>query len=672
MQMYVSEALAFKRREMQVITRALSTIVLLFALALPALAERPRPLSVAFDALRQGDWAGASRVAAKDGEIAADIIEWARLRDGQGSWTEVRDFLKRRPDWPGERYLRKQSEPSVIRAGDAAVAAFFAQMPPQTAGGVLAYSARLTETGRTDEAQAMVLNAWLNFPMGKSEQSRFLQAHGTFLKDHHDARLDAMLWRGVYENARRMFDLASPAAVAVARARIALRAGEKGVDTLIEKVPAKYATDPGLQYDRFIWRARKGRTNDAREMLRATSVSAEALGRPGEWASRRRSMARAEMRTGDPEVAYEIASRHFLTQGSDYADLEWLSGYIALHKLDEPETALQHFRNHDAAVRSPISKGRSGYWRGRALEALGDVAAADQAYTGAAQFQTSFYGLLAAERAGIPFDMDLAGEPATGDWRTSPISQNPVFRAGLLLQASGEINLAERFWTHLAESLDRNEAGLLAQAALDAGHPHLAVMIGKRTASRAVVIPGGYYPLHPVAEQKLPMAPEMVLAIARRESEFDPGVQSGVGARGLMQVMPATGREVAKRLGRLAGHSTERMISDPEYNAELGAAYLSTLAGRFRGNVVMMSAGYNAGPGRPDSWMQIFGDPRRGQIDVVDWIEHIPFRETRNYVMRVTESLPIYRATLGKDPMPVPFSEELIGSTLLSFAPQGE
>jgi soluble lytic murein transglycosylase len=149
-------------------------------------------------------------------------------------------------------------------------------------------------------------------------------------------------------------------------------------------------------------------------------------------------------------------------------------------------------------------------------------------------------------------------------------------------------------------------------------------------------------------------------------------VQSSVGARGLMQIMPNTGREVAMRIDQGDGFSTERLISDPVYNARLGASYLSSLAGRFGGNVVMVSAGYNAGPSRPDQWMQRFGDPRRGEIDIVDWIEHIPFRETQNYVMRVTESLPVYRAQLGKDPLPQPFSAELSGSSLLPFAPKSE
>jgi soluble lytic murein transglycosylase len=300
---------------------------------------------------------------------------------------------------------------------------------------------------------------------------------------------------------------------------------------------------------------------------------------------------------------------------------------------------------------------------------MGDAEGAAKAYAMGAKYQTSFYGLLAAERGGIPFDEKLTGAAPTQDWRTSPLARAPLFEAGLLLQASGELSTAERFWTHLAEQLVPEDIALLGQAAIDAGQPHLAVMIGKRAAQRGLEVPAPYYALHSLVEKDLPMATEMTLAIARRESEFDPNVQSGVGARGLMQIMPATAKDVARDLGISSQHTTDRLTADPDYNARLGATYLSQMAGQFDGNVSMMSAAYNAGPSRPRRWMSTYGDPRKGEIDIVDWIEMIPFRETQNYVMRVTESLPVYRARLGKDPLPIPFSEELTGSTLKAFAP---
>jgi soluble lytic murein transglycosylase len=499
----------------------------------------------------------------------------------------------------------------------------------------------------------------------------FLAAHSDLLEQHHTARLSNMLWQGAIIDARRMLDLVPDGPKTLGLARISLQNLNENVNGLINAVPENLRGDAGLQYDRFTWRARKGNSASAKQLLRDQSTSVDALGRPQAWSNRRRSLARDEMRDGDPKLAYQLASSHFLTTGSAYADLEWLSGYIALRKLNDPATALGHFLRFDKAILSPISKGRAGYWIGRAYDALDDPAQADQAYINAAQHQTSFYGLLAAERAGLAFDFDLVADDPLPDWRGSDMAKSPLFEAGLLLQASGELDVAERFWTHYAESLDLYQAGQLGRAAIDVNQPHLAVMIGKRLAQRAIVLPEPYYALHPIAYRNLPMAPEMVLAIARRESEFDPKVQSGVGARGLMQIMPETAKEVAAGLGRSDEHTSFRLISDPEYNADLGAAFLSTLAGRFDGNVVMMSAAYNAGPSRPIRWAEMYGDPR-GQMDVVDWIEHIPFRETRNYVMRVTESLPVYRARLGKTPLPIGFTEELKGSTLLAFAPKGE
>ncbi len=657
---------------MQAITRILTALVVVFALALPAAAERPRPLGWALDAMRAGNWASAARIAERDGPVAADVIEWHRLRAGRGTFADVRAFLDRRQDWPGEAYLRKQAEELVITQDDTDILTFFAQMDPQTPRGVLAHAAALARAGEAGEAQANVVLFWRTEPMDETMQALFLAEHGELLKPHHVARLDAMLWERAHSAAQQMFALVDKDEIQLAEARIALQRRAGNVNALIKALPAAKAASPGLQHDRFEWRIRSNLVADAKTLLLDRSLSAEALGRPEAWANRRRGLARGEMRSGNKERAYQMASQHFLEGGSHYADLEWLSGYIALRFLKDPKAAYQHFLNHDSAVQSPISQGRAGYWQGRALEAMGDEDEAAKAYAMGAAYQTSFYGLLAAERAGLAFDTSLSGEVPEQDWRFSPLAMAPLFEAGMLLQASGELSLAERFWTHLADQLVSDDLALLGQAAIDAGQPHLAVMIGKRAARRGLTIAAPYYALHPLAEADLPMAPEMNLSIARRESEFDPVVRSGAGALGLMQLMPGTARDMASDLGVRPLHSDARLTADPEYNAQLGAEYLSQMAARFRGNVSMMAAAYNAGPSRPIRWMETYGDPRAGDIDIVDWIEMIPFRETQNYVMRVTESLPVYRARLGKDPLPIPFSEELVGDTLKAFAPKGE
>ena len=651
--------------------RHISALVALFFMAVssPASADVTERFSQAMTLMKSGEWTSAMRTAGPEGSVARDVIDWHRLRAGQGDAAEVTEFLKRRPDWPGLDWLRRKSETSFAGQPAEAVLAFFADQPPQTPEGVLLYAEALQAKGRTGEAEASVVLAWRTSAMGSGLHDAYVANYGKLLAPHHAARLDRLLWDGHTASARRMMSLVDDGQQALALARIALQDRAPGVDTLIAKVPDALKSAPGLAHDRFVWRDRKGLDDSAIELLLERSTSAESLGEPAKWAGRRADLARQEMRRGDPARAYRVAARNHLTEGSAYADLEWLAGFLALRHLNDPATALRHFQNFDAAVASPISKGRAGYWLGRAHAALGDADAAHKAYDMGAQFQTSFYGLLAAERIGRPFDTELANPPPNPPWREAAFMQSSVLEASLLFLSNNELNLAERFLTHMVESLDKKQAGQVGDMVLEMGHPHLAVMIGKRAARGAEVLEGIDYPLHPRAVLKRPMAKEMSLAIARRESEFDPTVVSGAGARGLMQVMPATAKKVAEDMGIAAQHETSRLTTDWEYNALLGANYLAGLAATFNGNVVMMSAGYNAGPGRPIKWMELYGDPRDGTPDIVDWIETIPFDETRNYVMRVTESLPVYRARLGQPALPIPFSEELRGSTLRAFAP---
>lgn len=623
---------------------------------------RPTAFSRAMSAIRAEDWALAAQWAAADGLVARDLVDWHRLRAGEGSYAEYADFMARRSDWPDLGDLRAQAEESLVAQGDAAaILTAFRQVPAQTIAGVMAHAEALRGAGRAAEADTLIVTAWRNRDLEDEEHRALLSAYGPLLQEHHVARLDQMLWRGAHQNARRMLDLVDADQQALARARMALRNLADNANALLRAVPEPLMGDPGLAQARFEWRVRAGNWDDAKALLAERSASVVLLGQPEAWANRRRALARDEMRDGKAAFAYELASNHHLTDGASYADLEWLSGYIALKWLNNPAQALVHFQNHDRVVGSPISKGRAGYWMGRAHLAMGNVPLADMEFTKGAAYQTSFYGLLAAEAAKLPFDVGLT-EPAPTDWARSPVARDSVFQAGLLLARAGERSRAEQFWRHLADQLSDADTAVLGQAAIEIGDPHLAVMIGKTAARRGTVLARPYYALHPLAEQNLPVAAELALAIARRESEFDPVVRSGAGALGLMQLMPATAREVAGGLGVMGAHSTIRLTQDPVYNATLGAQYLAELEDRFGQNVIMMSAAYNAGPSRPERWMEDYGDPRGGTLEeMIDWIEGIPFRETRNYVMRVSESLPVYRARLGKDPLPVPFSEMILG-----------
>ncbi|MHA6346891.1 lytic transglycosylase domain-containing protein [Roseivivax sp. CAU 1761] len=618
----------------------------------------------ALDSMREGNWSAAMIEARGDGQVALDLVLWHFLRVGNGDAAQILDFVDRNPDWPGMDYLREKSEEAITAASHEEVRAFFADAPPQTGTGALSYARALRDIGEDGAADATLVLAWRTLALSSEEVSTFLRDHGDLVRPHNAARLDMALWKGWTNNATAMLRHVDEARRKLAEARLALQDRAPGVDAKIEAVPAALADDPGLARDRFDWRVAKGRDGDAIELLLERSTGAEALGEPWAWASHRRVLAREKMRAGDIDTAYQIASTHHMPAGQnyDYADLEWLSGFLALRFMDRPDLAVTHFRRMQTGVDTPISLGRAGYWIGRAEEAAGNTEAAQAAYEAGGRYQTSFYGLLAAEKAGLAPDPLLGGRDDVPAWSGAGFTDSTVYKAGMLLLEAGEMELAERFFTHLAESLTPLEVAQLGAMLEEREHPHLQVMVGKRAAQFGHEVHAPYYAVPAFAKGDFPVPTELVLAIARRESEFDPDVVSGAGARGLMQLMPGTARDVSGWLNET--YQVDRLTADPAYNARLGSAYLAYLARTFDGNVVMMSAGYNAGPGRPLQWMERFGDPRKGEIDVIDFIEFIPFRETQNYVMRVAESLPVYRARLGLDPHPVPFSQELVGSTL--------
>lgn len=659
---------------MQEMLRSLAVFVMSFGVLIGACAPgwadapaptAPRPLSSALEALQGGRWDRAQVLAMRDGPVAETLVEWYRLRAGRGSADEVLSFLATHPDWPGLERLRAQSIDAFDDASDAQILALYKGAASETGAGMLRHAAALIATGQVGEGEASVVQAWLTFDLSTEEHVAFLNAHGPLLVPHHDARMRMTLWRGLKDSAL-MLPMVSDEMRAIADIRLMAQEGRRGLEAQIASLPKALRDDPGLAYDQFSRFIKLDKPESAMDLMQSQSRIVGGLGEAWRWAGWRRDFSRRMMRGGDYARAYDLASHHQLDGGAAYADLEWLSGYLALRHLNDAELALDHFQRLRAAVETPISLGRAGYWIGRAQEALGDTEAAQIAYAQGAEHQTSFYGLLAAERAGLPFDTSLAGGEVFAPWKQAAFVQAPLFQAATLLLRAGQLNLSEMFFMALADTLERPELGQLGAALEALEQPHLQVMLGKNAAQRGILLPRYYYALHPMTQLDLPVPMELALAIARRESEFDFRVASGAGAEGLMQLMPGTASDVARDLK--LEHESARVLTDWRYNALLGSTYLAQLARQFGGNVVMMSAGYNAGPRRPLRWMNDFGDPRAsaagGQLDMVDWIESLPFDETRNYVQRVAESLPIYRARLGKPAHPVPFSDELKGASI--------
>ena len=382
-------------------------------------------------------------------------------------------------------------------------------------------------------------------------------------------------------------------------------------------------------------------------LLRAASVSADSLGIPAVWGDRRRRLVRTAMREGRTETAYALASRHFMsgTDGYGYADLEWLSGWVALSGLRDPARALPHFQRFWAAVETPISRGRGAYWLGRTYEGMGQPDQARTWFAEAARYPTSFYGQLGGARIGAAAGPDFV-TAALPDWRTMPALRADDVRLAAVLHYADEKALAIQTFNHIARRLEsRTLVAGLGALALEMGQPHYAVRIGKAAARRGWVIMPIYYPVTDLAAYASKVEPAFAMSIARQETELNPVAISRAGARGLMQLMPATARRVAGWIGE--PYSRERLLTDWQYNARLGQTYLSRRVGELGGSYALAAAAYNAGIGRVDQWTAAYGDPRIGQVDLIDWLENIPFDETRNYVQRVMEGLYVYRARLA-------------------------
>ena len=652
--------------KLQVMLRVFCVFLMLSS-AVSTLWAEERALERAFSEMNAGNWEEALRLAEGGGTVARDIIEWHRLRAGQGTAQEALKFLERNGDWPGLPYLRKQSEVALSDANEQTILTYFETSAPQTGAGALAYALALSKDGQSNKAALVVQNAWITLPLKAPQQGAFLSAFGSVLAPLHELRLIEMLWMDEHASAQQMENLVGADLSALLRARIALRKGQEGVNALINAVPNALGNHPVLNHARFEWRLKNGFRDSAIDLLSVSSERASRLGQSERWADTRIRIVRDLLFDGKNKQAYTLAANHHIAEGSRYAKLEWLAGFAALRRLNDPKRAVQHFKNFLSAVDTPISLGRAYYWLGRAHAASGNNDAALAAYENGAKYQSSFYGLLSAEKANMPMPSNFLTWGGLPDWRDASFVNSSVLHAAILLFSANQNPLGERFITHLSETLGTDDVHKLNDFLEELRKPHVLVMLGKRQASMGKTFVRPYYALHPVARMPARVPSELVLAIARRESEFDPYVISPVGARGLMQVMPKTAKEMADRVG--LRYSQKRLEIDWAYNARIGITYLEELADRYAGNPVLMSVAYNAGPSRADRWIELMGDPRMDAVDVIDWIEMAPFQETRNYIMRVTESLPIYQARLGKPIAPKSFEAMLKGSSLSLRAP---
>lgn len=634
---------------------------LFMALASTAASQTLHERSVqAVELAGDGQFDSARTLALETDPLTLDLVTWLRLRKGQGVFADYQLFVRARPHWPDMSRIRERGEQKIQKGMDPAeVLSWFGDIRPRTGNGAVRLAEALIARGQPDLADEVIETAWVDLRLSEAGEALIMEGFADVVEPLHDARVDALLWRWRTDEAERMLPLLSEDQRKLAEARIAYIRKSGDLGELVAAVPEALRDEAGLSYDRYNWLASRSDWTEAIAVLRARSKSAEALGEPFRWSGWRRTLARWKMRQGEADLAYELAANHFLQpeDGWNYADLEWLAGFVALTDLGQPDVALTHFRTARAAVDSPISVSRMEYWTARALDALGQPS--EQAYRAAAAHQTAYYGLLAAEKLGLSMDPALTGRADPDVWQGSEIMRNEFVRAAILLLDAGERGAAVPFFVEVGKTANANDLARLGAMLADRGESFYELLLGKRAVKEGVMVPSNYFPVHQLAQMDLPVSPALALSIARRESEFNPVVGSAVGALGLMQLMPATAEEVSGWLGE--PYNRFKLTSDWQYNARLGSRYLLFLEEEFGPSPVMIAAGYNAGPSRPKQWMDQRGDPRLGEVDVVDWIEHIPFRETRNYVMHVAESIPVYEARLSGEVGPIEFTRLLIG-----------
>jgi soluble lytic murein transglycosylase len=608
----------------------------------------------AFQEAAAGRFDSARRVAATAKEpMIAQLTRWLWLQTANSgaSFDEITSFIDTKPDWPARDALLRRAEEAIDGStGDGKIIAWFDAHPPETGLGLLRLGETLIRLGRDSDAFPVMRRAWVDGNLSLRDEKVLWNEFGQrFSPADNAARADRLLWDGNIEGARRMLPRLDQNARQLAEARIALAGNVAGAEKLVAALPPALQDDGGLNYDRLRWQRKRG-MDDLVEALLYNAP--DDLGRAEKWWTERHLRARKAMAEGRISEAYRLAAGHGLKGGAAMADAEWLAGWLALRLLQEPKAALKHFSALQDTVRYPISLSRAAYWLGRTYKALGDAEQAQHWYRQAAQHGTTFYGQLAAHELDPKQALDLpdAVQP-TADQARHFQRREVVRAAQILVELDQEERLRPFIMRLVSTANSPEEHKLVAQLARNLRRVDLAVASSKRSARQGIILLHEAYPLvEPMLRVDDPET-ALVLALSRQESEFNQTAVSPAGARGLMQLMPATAKGVAKDLK--IGFDQGQLTQNASYNVRLGSYYLKGLLQNWDNNYVLALAGYNAGEARVRRWIQDWGDPRQPNVDVVDWIELIPFSETRNYVQRVLEGVQVYRHLLHSQPVAI-------------------
>jgi soluble lytic murein transglycosylase len=610
----------------------------------------------AFEAADRGDWTAALGLAGQAHSATAHrLIEWRRLLDKNSgaSFSELDSFLKANPDWPLHDTLFTRAETAIgPELSSAGIVAWFGGRPPVSSVGKIRLGEALIETGRTTEGKALVREGWRDGSFEEPQELAIVQKDGRYLTAEDErSRLDNLLWRDLIGDAKRELARVDERAARIAEARVALRAQPEQARRLLEKLSSAESRDPSLQFDHARQLRHAGSYRDAESLLLEIVSREAATSHPASWWGEFNAEARQALEDRDYHTAYRLAADSGLPAGDEFAEAQFLAGWVALRFLHEPSSALAHFNLLDAGVSRPVSKARAHYWLGRAHEAEGESAAAAREYEAASQDQQTFYGQLAAARVDPHAVLHVSETPVEALPHTE-FEKEDLTQAMEVLADLGEENLLRSFAARDLELYpSAPHAKTLAEQLTAWGFREIALHVAKSESYDGAMMLDYTHPVIAIPAYHGPGAapePALVLGLIRQETEFDPDSVSGPGARGIMQLMP----EAAEKAAREAGlpYRPNDLLSDPSYNMQLGMTELSGDLAELGGSYVLATAAYNAGRHNAEKWIAAFGDPRSPSTDPLDWIEAIPFTETRNYVERVLENTEIYRNRLaGRD-----------------------
>jgi len=596
----------------------------------------------AIAAARVGDWAQAYALAGRiENPLPLKIVRWLDYTRSSpsGRFAEIAGFIEKNPDWPSQKILRRQAEAALATESDDIAANWLKRYPPASAVGKTREAEIAVNRGNAEAGLAALRAVWIDGDFTPADERNFATRFAASIRPEDTVkRLDRLLWDRQTEAAQRLLPLVPLDVRATAEARLSLYGKAANAEALLARVPEPLRADPGLVYDQVHWLRHNDANEAAAQLLLAHPDNPV---RPDMWSGERQIVARRLLAAGNADLAYRIVQQHSLSEGNAYSEAEFLSGYIALRFLKNPALAFEHFSGVLARVGTPYGKARAAYWSGRAAEAEGKPQLAAKWYTAGAEHMATFYGQLAAHQLGNDAQPHPLAEPRPDAADLAEFNAREPVQAASLFSDAGDRDHVKIFLLQLADAARKPvDFSMIAAFAETHRRIDVAIAVARRSIDAGMPLMIHGYPVTAlpsggIAEHAL------LLAIVRTESAFDQEAVSPVGARGLMQLMPGTAANIARQ--QQLPFSLDRLTSDGAYNILLGRAYLERMIEDFGGSYALAVAAYNAGPGRIRQWLHDYGDPRGKEIDMVDWIETIPFAETRLYTQRVLESLQIYR-----------------------------